>query len=66
MLYSGTDPESYITECTLVYQGKKGQSQVQIPDLARDLYSRSHIETLIIYKLSSSKFTTKNAVYEKY
>jgi len=26
MLYSGTDPESYITECTLVYEDKEKKS----------------------------------------
>ena len=28
MLLSGTDPESYITECTLVYEDNKEDEQV--------------------------------------
>ena len=29
MLYSGTDPESYITEYTLVYEDKKGATRLK-------------------------------------
>ena len=52
MLYSGTDPESYITEYTLVYEDQNGRSPKsgarQLP--CKGTF-RSHMQTHIIYKL---------------
>jgi len=70
-----TDPESYITKYTLVYEDQKRtkanlvekwenmKSKLLAMNEKRRGPGRSYIETLIIYKLGSRKFTTKNDLY---
>ena len=43
MLYSGTDPESYITECTLAYGEKRGRNLRVVLDALHAVEQSAHL-----------------------
>jgi len=61
MLYSGTDPESHITECTLVYEENRPQ-----PASAHDAGKHSEMAPTPSSLLLSSLELSDTKVYEPY